>query len=549
MANKTLFQTLRGAPVADSRNEAGGLAYQLGDEAALAQLAMTGCLSGTFYATAQTQLQEVLSRAQRADPLFVAQLAVYARRSGFMKDMPALLLAVLAVRDPALLARAFPLVVDNAKMLRNFVQIIRSGVTGRRSLGTAPRRLIRQWLEKQRDEAIVRDSVGNSPSLADVVRMVHPKPQTKSREALYAWLIGREHDAAQLPQLVREFDAWKAALPEIPVEAPPGPLSVLQRIMAPGRKAEPVELPRTPDVPFQMLTAQPLPPSVWQDIARRASWQMTRMNLNTFARHGVFNDKALVRQIADRLRNPDLVAKAKVFPYQLLMAWKAADKEIPSAIREALQDAMELSTANVPSIDGQVVVCPDISGSMQSPVTGARGSATTGVRCLDIAALVAACMLRANRGAEVLPFSDNVVPATLNPRDSVMTNADKLAKLPSGGTNCSAPLRHLNARNAKADLVIYVSDNESWVDTPVHGRFGGNATATMTEWQTFKRRNPRARLVCLDIQPYTTTQAAPREDILNIGGFSDAVFEVIAAFASGGLGGDHWVRLIRQTQV
>ena len=53
----------------------------------------------------------------------------------------------------------------------------------------------------------------------------------------------------------------------------------------------------------------------------------------------------------------------------------------------------------------------------------------------------------------------------------------------------------------------------------------------------FRQRNPKARLVCLDIQPNRTTQAAEREDILNIGGFSDQVFEVISAFASGELEG------------
>ena len=38
------------------------------------------------------------------------------------------------------------------------------------------------------------------------------------------------------------------------------------------------------------------------------------------------------------------------------------------------------------------------------------------------------------------------------------------------------------------------------------------------------------KLVCVDLQPYDTTQAPDRADILNIGGFSDAVFQVIAVF-------------------
>ncbi len=66
----------------------------------------------------------------------------------------------------------------------------------------------------------------------------------------------------------------------------------------------------------------------------------------------------------------------------------------------------------------------------------------------------------------------------------------------------------------------------------------------MDEWAVFKQRNPQARMVCLDIQPYATTQAAEREDILNIGGFSDQVFELIATFAEGNLRADHWVGVI-----
>lgn len=38
------------------------------------------------------------------------------------------------------------------------------------------------------------------------------------------------------------------------------------------------------------------------------------------------------------------------------------------------------------------------------------------------------------------------------------------------------------------------------------------------------------RLICIDLQPATTTQAPDRDDILNIGGFSAAVFSVAAAF-------------------
>jgi 60 kDa SS-A/Ro ribonucleoprotein len=58
------------------------------------------------------------------------------------------------------------------------------------------------------------------------------------------------------------------------------------------------------------------------------------------------------------------------------------------AYSDALQEAMEIAIENVPLIDGTVFLCPDVSGSMASPLTGHRAGATSAVRCIDVAALV-----------------------------------------------------------------------------------------------------------------------------------------------------------------
>jgi 60 kDa SS-A/Ro ribonucleoprotein len=154
-------------------------------------------------------------------------------------------------------------------------------------------------------------------------------------------------------------------------------------------------------------------------------------------------------------------------------------------------------------------------------------------------------VVRRNPGATVLPFSDHVDTITLNPRDSVMTNAQKLAALPSGGTDCSLPVAALNARKAKAGLVILVSDNESWMDRDPTGR----GTALMREWETYRARVPGAKLVCLDLQPNRSVQAPDRGDILNIGGFADEVFATIGAFVAGELDAKHWVGIIEAIEV
>ena len=519
MANKTLFKSLIGKliPATDAINEERAPAYALPPQHQLAQYAATGCLNTTFYATADEQLAKVIELCADIDSEFIAKTAVFCRERGFMKDIPALLCAVLSVKDRELLARVFPRVIDNAKMLRNFVQIMRSGAAGRKSLGSAPKRLVREWLDVRDVATLFKSNVGQDPSLTDIVKMVHPKPKDAAREALFGYFIGREYAFDALPEVAQQFEAYKKGESRV-----------------------------VPDVPFQMLTALELGTAEWTAIARRAPWQMTRMNLNTFARHEVFNQPGMTELIADRLRDAKAIAKARVFPYQLMVAYTMAkaNANIPNEVCDALQDAMEIAIANVPTIEGRVFVCPDVSGSMSSPATGYRKGATTAVRCIDVAALVAAAVLRKNSRTEVLPFEHYVVKVDLNSRDSVMTNAARLTAIGGGGTNCSAPLAQLNRRKATGDLVIFISDYESWVDAD-----GGRGTATMKEWNAFKQRNPNARLACIDVQPYRTVQAVERDDILNVGGFSDQVFTLISEFAGGSLAAEHWIGVIEQVDV
>lgn len=515
MANKSLFSgaLARFLPRTNAVNDAGGAAYAYAPQAKLAQLAATGTLSDGFYSDAAAQLADILSAARAVSPDFVAKAAVYARRSGAMKDMPALLAAYLTVADPDLSVRVFGRVIDNGRMLRNFVQITRSGQVGRRSLGSRPKRLVREWLEQASMPQLMAAATGNDPSLADIVRMVHPAPASAERRAFYGWLIGKPYDVVALPAEIAAFEAWKSD------------------------RSRPL-----PPVPFEWLTAFPLTAEQWAELAGRMGWQALRMNLNTLARNGVFDVKGATQAVAARLADADAIARVRPAPYQLMVALGQVGDAVPLAVQAALEQALELSLATVPVLKGHVVVCPDVSGSMSWAATGHRKGATSTVRCIDIAALVAAAVLRTNKQARVMPFDVDVVGMTIDPKARVAVNAARLAAIGGGGTNVSAPLARLNAERATVDTVVIVSDNESWIDPTRRG-----ATATMNEWTKLKARNPGAKLICIDIQPYGTTQAKDRKDIMNVGGFTDAVFDAMARFAAGET--RDWVEIVNETEV
>jgi len=564
MANKRLFQSAlpgRTLPNTDTVNEAGGRAYTRSDKATLAQFAVTGCLNSTFYTKDEDQLKITLELAGKVDSEFLAQLAIYAREQGYLKDMPALLCAILFGRtkaDPAVkpfFVAAFGRCIDNGKMLKNFVQIVRSGVVGRKSFASMLKGLIQKWFDGHTDEQLIYQSIGGEYSLADIIRMSRVNPRTPSRRALFKYLTGCEvgeqdagygYDAEALPQLLKDYNAWKASTKGARPGAPP-------------------------KVPFQMLTSLELSQADWEKIALDATWNQTRMNLNSFLKHGVFNNKTVLKTISDRLKDQKAVEKTKVFPYQLMTSYNYTSRQagMPQSITLGLQQALDHALRNIPEINGKIVLAPDMSGSMNSPVTGNRNNSATGtvarrgrvygattvVQCREVAALVTAAYLRKNPDTLILPFSDHIDLVRLNPLDSVATNAQILSRLPSGGTDCSLPLRFLNEKRVAADLVIYVSDYESWMDANgntkhayAYNRFGGvdtnPSTGMMVEWRLFKSRNPKARLVCVDLQPAPSAQVIVEDDILSIGGWSDTCFSLIADFAANGNNGDMWVQRI-----
>ena len=200
------------------------------------------------------------------------------------------------------------------------------------------------------------------------MKMVHPKPDDGLARALFGYCSAGRTTPTRLPALVQQFERSRRTTRPAAGRAVPD---------ADGAAARPAE---------------------WAAIARSASWQMTRMNLNTFARHGVFESRSMTearRGSAARSRSDP--SRRACLPYQLhggVHGGRRATCRRRSAMRCRTRWRSRL--ANVPAFAGKVYVCPDVSGSMSSPVTGHRMGATTAVRCIDVAALVAAALLRKN---------------------------------------------------------------------------------------------------------------------------------------------------------
>jgi len=475
-------------------------------------------------------LAELLGIADRlagADPEFVARAAIRARLVGGLINVPATLLAVLSIRSPGLLAEAFPRAVDTIAVLRAFVRIIRSGVTGRRSLGSLPKRLVERWLDLRGDEELVAAAFDGNPSLADVVRMVHPAPSTPSRSALYAWLLGKPFDPAALPASLRTYEAI--------------------------RRGEGVDLPSSfpGGIPFEALEGLPLSVADWRLLAYRATWAQTRANLARFARRGVFDGEALTASIARKLRDPALVrsaaagfggwaASGDVITRALLADVAGAGGPLlPRAIRTALADALDLVCEGAAPVAGKVWVLVDVSGSMRTGATRTPDGRAAAI--LDAAALISTALLRSNPRGSFLAVTDRVRPVYFNPADPVLVSGARLAAVPPDSTDCSAALAWLNRRKETGDLVICISDNGLWLDSTLRP---GDGETPRCQWESFEARNPGARLVLVNLlpldlpggqgaRPVHSAGVEQTDELLCVDGSDAHLFSIIARFAAG----------------
>jgi 60 kDa SS-A/Ro ribonucleoprotein len=391
----------------------------------------------------------------------------------------------------------------------------------RKGLSASLQRAFQRWLNDASVGKLLSASIGSDPSLRDILRMARPTPTDNARRALFGWLTEKE------------VDKWAPATQaDLPVE-----VQLLEEYRkATDDQAQVAILDKLDGARWDLLSDAAKGPRVWTALARKMGPQALRMNLNTLLRHEVFsNDKSMIDYAAGRIANEEEVRRSRQFPYQYFAAYMNADDAVPQAIKTALHKAAEVACGNVPKFSGPVVIGLDTSGSMGSAVTGYRGSgAASKMRCVDVAALFAAAVLRSNPDSVVIPFDTQAYDAKIDPNDSILSIAKRLASYGGGGTDCSLPIKAAVEKYPKRQFAaaILVSDNESWVGS---GRYG--ATGVMSAWEDFLAnqrklagKNASPKLVCIDLQPYQTVQACERAEIMNIAGFSDSVFGVINGF-------------------
>ena len=130
--------------------------------------------------------------------------------------------------------------------------------------------------------------------------------------------------------------------------------------------------------------------------------------------------EATVDAVLAKITDPDEVAKARLFPYQVWSAYKHAPSD---NWKRALGRTLDLTVANVPALDGTLVVI-DTSGSMQSPVSN-----RSKVQRVEMAAVMAMATARRASDVDIVIYGERNKAVRDLAGASVLAGVSKVAGL------------------------------------------------------------------------------------------------------------------------
>lgn len=195
------------------------------------------------------------------------------------------------------------------------------------------------------------DSERRAYRFADVIEIVHPKPKDAAQSDLFRFIIDRRHKRSgrlteNLPMTLA-LKEWRAL-----AQSDPANPRLLQRdfIKRAGLAWEDV---------LSELGSRVSKKALWEAATHIMAPHALLKNLRNFDEHGISDEAA--DRVSAILSDGERVRRAKVFPYQFLLAYRMAPSlRWGHVLERGLAGSLEL----VPSLRGKTLILVDRSPSM-----------------------------------------------------------------------------------------------------------------------------------------------------------------------------------------
>lgn len=288
--------------------------------------------------------------------------------------------------------------------------------------------------------ALKYDTGSKAIRFADVIQFVHAKSGDKSE--LFKYLLDSRYGNGELPEDTHlALIGYNQRVRKHVVDEPTVLLnpSVLREAGMTWEDALSLAGDRVPKK------------ELWEALAPTMGYMALLRNLRNMDQAGVGDDVA--RQVAARLANPVEVERSRQLPLRFLSAYRAA----PS-LRWSypLEQAINLSLANVPALPGRTLILIDTSASMNDRLSG-----RSELLRWDAAVSFGLALAIRAENATVVSFSDRSHVFTLAKGESLLAAIARWKNGGyhlNGGTSTAAAVRQHYAGH---DRVIILTDEQA----------------------------------------------------------------------------------------
>ena len=452
----------------------------------------------TFYRSSDTLVTEMKKEVKAAVEMgafdFVANVAVHARIVMGIRTMPIVLVVEFAkaLRDSKKnydhMRKLVCDVIQRADQINDMYAYALEVFGDKGKVPMAIKRGVGDAFNKFNTYHFAKYDRDGAVKFRDVLRIVHPQAKNVEQGAIFQQIIKESLEAPY---------TWEVELSkngQLPESERKTNKQLWTELVQAGKKQVPGE-------PFKGL-----------------GYMALLRNLRNICQADV--DKEVMKQdVCDVLRDPKRVAKSKQFPFAFVQASNAISEVAPQGVKNALNDALELSCGNIPQFGDDVVLFVDSSGSMQGSGYLAYDE-PRGWAPADQASVLAAALVKANAGAynlHIIYFDSVAREVKIDPNSKILKMAQELRALSKGGsTNLAAAFQKMKQLNLTPDTLIVLSDME------VNG-MGSYERPDVV----FK--NNRCVKVAVNLNGSNTTPLSQKDGWYQLAGWSDKMFKFIPA--------------------
>ena len=194
-------------------------------------------------------------------------------------------------------------------------------------------------------------------------------------------------------------------------------------------------------------------------------------------------------------------------------------------VLDALEMAVAVSVENIAGFgeDTKVLIAADVSGSMQKAI-----SPKSKILSYDIGLMLAMLLKSRCKNAVTGMFGDKWKVINV-PTKGILSNVDAFYRREGEvgyATNGYLVVEDLQKSKRQVDKVMMFTDCQLWNNR--------NDKKITNLWNDYKKVSPNSKLYLFDLSGYGTTPLdITREDVYLIAGWSDKVFDIIAAIDRG----------------